>query len=361
MPQYNDFRDLTVKPDEEGFATIQVEEDVSRIALCTLSAINLGNIRSLDDIEGWMWNAVRGLDQLLDYQDYLVPAAREATLDYRPLGIGIINLAYYFAKNNVTYDDPEAHQLIHDTMEAVQFYGIKASIELAKRKGPCRLYERTKYSQGLLPIDHYKKSVDEIVKPNYSLDWAWLREELKQHGMRNATITALMPAETSAKIVNATNGVEPVRSLVTVKGNKSNISKQVVPEIHRLKNKYQMLWDMEDMNGIIKTMAVIQKFTDQSISTNLSYNPAHYEGGKIPMSMMLRDLVLCARYGIKTLYYHNTRDGRDDDLQDHTEESKTEEPKWVAIPLNGPNGIEMVNVPAPIEVEDEEECESCTI
>jgi len=311
MPVYNDFRDLRQVPEDGSYTTIQVEEKTARIALCTLSAINLGNIRSLDDIEGWMYNAVRGLDQLLDYQNYLVPAARESTLDYRPIGVGIINLAYYFAKNNVKYSDPEAWQLIHDTMEAVQYYGIKASIDLAKKKGTCRLFERTKYAEGLMPIDHYNKNVDSIVKPIYKLDWEWLRNELITHGMRNSTITALMPAETSAKIVNATNGIEPVRALVTVKGNKANISKQVVPEIHKLKNKYDMLWDMESMEGVIKTMAVIQKFVDQSISTNLSYNPAHFKDGKIPMSVLQRDVLVANMYGIKTLYYHNTRDGRE--------------------------------------------------
>lgn len=347
MPQYNDFRDLKVNTGDNGVAVIKVEEDTSRIALCTLSAINLGNIKALDDIEGWMNNAVRGLDQLLSYQDYLLPAAREATLDYRPLGIGLINLAYYFAKNNVRYDDPEAWQLMHETMEAIQFYGIKASVQLAKEKGPCRLFERTKYGQGLLPIDHYNKNVDEIVKPKYNLDWEWLRGELKQHGIRNGTITALMPAETSAKIVNATNGVEPVRSLVTVKGNKANVSKQVVPEIYRLKNRYHMLWDMDNMEGIIKTMAVIQKFTDQSISTNLSYNPQHYEDNQIPMSKMLRDLLLCNKYGIKTLYYHNTRDGRDDDLQDHTEVKKEESDVGAVAEV--------------LQLPDDDDCDSCKI
>lgn len=352
MAQYNDFRDLTVKPEEGGFTTIRVEEDVSRIALCTLSAINLGNIKSLEDIEGWMWNAVRGLDQLLTYQDYLLPAAREATLDYRPLGVGVINLAYYLAKNNLRYDDSDAHVLIHETMEAIQFYGIKASIELAKRKGPCRLFERTTYGQGLLPIDHYNKNVDEIVKPEYSLDWEWLRKELNQYGIRNATITALMPAETSAKIVNATNGVEPVRSLVTVKGNKANISKQVVPEIHRLKNRYHMLWDMKDMDGVIKSMAVIQKFTDQSISTNLDYNPEHYPDGKIPMSVMLRDLVKFTRYGGKTLYYHNTRDGRDDDMQDIEEEKEKEQ----TLAEKAEEAGIAIELP-----QDDEECDACNI
>lgn len=357
MPTYNDFRDLVEMPkSEEGYTILQVEEDKARIALCTLSAINLGNIKSIDDIEGWMYNAVRGLDNLLDYQHYLLPAAREGTLDYRPVGVGLINLAYYFAKNNVKYGDKEACQLIHETMEAIQFYGIKASIKLAKRKGPCRLFERTQYARGLLPIDHYNKNVDEIIKPKYNLDWEWLRGELKQHGMRNATITAVMPAETSAKIVNATNGVEPVRSLVTVKGNKANISKQVVPEIHRLKNKYDMLWDMETMEGVIKTMAIIQKFVDQSISTNLSYNPQHHKEGKLPMSILLRDLLLCNKYGIKTLYYHNTRDGRDDDLQDHTEITVGEYEHMHTAIIAGANAELFGRFG-----EEEEECESCAI
>lgn len=350
MVQYNDFRNLTEQP-KNDFFTITIEEDTSRIALCTLSAINLGNIKSLDDIEGWMNNAVRGLDNLFDYQDYLLPAAREATLDYRPIGVGIINLAYYFSKNNMTYNDPNAWQLIHETMEAIQFYGIKASMEISKKKGPCRLFEKTKYGQGLFPIDHYNKNIDELVKPKYDLDWKWLRKKVKKHGMRNSTITAIMPAETSCKIVGATNGVEPVRALVTVKGNKANISKQVVPEINRLKNKYDMLWDMKSMEGIIKTMAVIQKFIDQSISTNLSYNPEHYEGGKVPMSILLRDMLICNKYGIKTLYYHNTRDGRDDDLQDTT----------VIEELNETTNIFEKEKETNNEIYEEQECDSCSI
>jgi len=348
MATYNDFRDLTVKPNGE-YATLKVVEDKSRIALCTLSAINLGNIRSLDDIEGWMFNAVRGLDQLLTYQDYMLPAAREATLDYRPIGVGVVNLAYYLAKNNMVYNSPEAWHLIHETMEAIQFYGIKASVELAKKKGPCRLFERTKYGQGLLPIDHYNKNIDEFVSPDYSLDWQWLRSEMALYGIRNATITALMPAETSAKIMNATNGVEPIRSLVTVKGNKSNVSKQVVPEINRLKNKYDPLWEMQTMEGIIKSMATIQKFVDQSISTNLSYNPAHWPNNEIPMSVMLRDLLLCNKYGIKTLYYSNILDGRDDDLQDHT--TKSDRDDTPEMPQNTESGA------GPID----DECDACTI
>lgn len=314
-------------------------DENGRIALCTLSAMNLGNIRSLDDIEGWMYNAVKGLDTLLDYQSYPLPASQEATTDYRPLGVGVINLAYYLAKNGVKYGDEEANQLIHDTFEAIQYYGIKASVQLAKERGPCRRWKDTKYGQGLLPIDHYNKNVDSLVKPNYKLDWEWLRQEVLTHGIRNATITALMPAESSAKISNSTNGVEPVRSLVTVKGNKSNISKQVVPEVTKLKNKYDMLWDMNSMAGVIKTMAVIQKFVDQSISTNLSYNPAHWPDGKISVGAMLKDLLLCNKFGIKTLYYHNTNDNREENMVDA---AKTPE----------------IEVEAKVE---EEVCDSCTI
>lgn len=291
-------------------------DDQGEIALCSLSAINLGNIKSFDDLEGICRNAVRGLDNLLSYQDYLLPAARTSTEKYRPLGIGVINLAYYLAKNGYKYSDPEAHKLVHDTMEAIQYYCIKASIELAKEKGPCKGLNETKYGQGLLPIDHYNTNVDEIIAPKYNLNWEWLRKELKKYGIRNATLTALMPAETSAKISNATNGVEPVRSLITTKGNKSNVSRQVVPEYTRLKNKYDLLWDMKSNEGVIKTMAVIQKFVDQSISTNNNYNSAHYPNNEIPMSVLVKDLLMCNKYGLKTLYYLNTNDQRDVELSD---------------------------------------------
>lgn len=292
------------------------------IALCSLSAINLGNIKSFDDLESICRNAVRGLDNLLSYQDYMVPAAKTSTDKYRPLGIGVINLAYYLAKNGVKYNDPEAHKLIHETMEAIQYYCIKASVELAKEKGACKGLEFTKYGQGLLPIDHYNKNVDEIIAPKYNLNWEWLRKELKTHGIRNATLTALMPAETSAKISNATNGVEPVRSLITTKSNKSNVSRQVVPEYSRLKNKYDLLWDMESNDGVIKSMAVLQKFVDQSISTNSNYNPAHYPNGEIPMSVLLKDLFTCNKYGLKTLYYFNTNDQRDVEMSQPKEEEQ---------------------------------------
>jgi ribonucleoside-diphosphate reductase alpha chain len=327
--------------DADG-AVVDINRDESEIALCTLAAINLGNVKSLDSLENVCRNAVRMLDNLLDYQDYMVPAARNSTMKYRPLGIGITNLAYYLAKNGVTYSSTEGHKLVHDTMEAIEFYCIKASVELAKERGPCLGIENTKWAKGIMPIDHYNKRVDEIIPNVLNLDWEWLRDELKKYGIRNATLTAMMPAESSSRIFNSTNGVEPVRSLITVKGNKHHTTKQVVPEFTRLKKKYDMLWDMTTMDGIIKTMAVIQKFTCQSISTNLSYNPAHFENGEIPLSLMLKDILKANYYGLKTLYYHNTRDGREDEI---VEEKKPQ--------------VEAEQAPAE-EILDET-CGSCTI
>lgn len=324
---------------------VTVTKDISEIALCTLAAINLGNVRGLDDLDSICRNAVRALDSLLSYQDYMVTAARTSTDKYRPLGIGITNLAYYLAKNGVKYSDQAAHELMHDTMEAISFYCIKASVELAKEKGRCPGFENTKWADGLLPIHRYNKNVDEIVKPRTNLDWNWLGEQLAQYGIRNATLLAMMPAESSSRIFNSTNGVEPVRALITTKGNKSHVSTQVVPEYNRLKNRYDLLWDMQGMDGIIKMMAVIQKFTCQSISTNLSYNPEHYPNGEIPLSLMVGDLLKANYYGLKTIYYHNNRDGADD--------TKVEDAKELVEVK-----VEETTSPEP---ETEEACDACSI
>lgn len=311
-----------------GSLDLKVTKDISEIALCTLAAINLGNVTNLDDLEHSCRDAVYSLDSLLDYQDYMVTAARTSTEKYRPLGIGITNLAYYLAKNGLKYSDQSAYDLMHDTMEAISFYCIKASIELAKEKGRCPGFEETKWADGLLPIDRYNKNVDRISNPSLKLDWNWLREQLALYGIRNATLIAMMPAESSSRIFNSTNGVEPIRSLITTKMNKSHISRQIVPEFSRLKNKYDPLWEMTSMEGIIKLMAVLQKFTCQSISTNLSYNPAHYENGEIPMTVMVGDLLMANYYGLKTLYYHNTRDASDDTkVEDAVVEPKYAEPE----------------------------------
>ena len=296
-----------------------INDKNGEIALCTLSAFNLGALESLDELEGLADLAVRALDALLDYQDYPIKAAEIATMNRRTLGIGVINYAYYLAKNNVKYSDDSAIGLTHRTFEAIQYYLLKASINLAKEFGACPLFNETTYSQGILPIDTYKKDLDSICNESLHLDWETLRADIVEHGLRNSTLTALMPSETSSQIANATNGIEPPRGLVSIKASKDGILKQVVPEFERLKGQYELLWQMPNNDGYLKLVGVMQKFVDQAISSNTSYDPQRFEGGRVPMKQMLKDLLTAYKYGLKTLYYHNTRDGADDtqvDLQD---------------------------------------------
>ncbi len=297
--------DLPTKPLKHVF-----DED-GEISLCTLAAVNWGKIRSKHDFARVCELAVRGLDEILDYQDYPVRAAEIGTMNRRPLGIGIINLAYWLAKNDLSYQNisEEGLKKLHEWTEAWSYYLIKASIELAKEKGPCLSLNETKYSQGTLPIDTYKRDVDLLVEPVYDLDWDLLREELQIHGIRNSTLMALMPSETSAQISNSTNGIEPIRALVSVKTSKDGVLKQVAPEVRRLKNKYDLLWDQKSPEGYLKICAVLQKFIDQGISVNTSYNPKHYEDEQIPMSELIRDVIMFYKYGGKQLYYFNTADG----------------------------------------------------
>ncbi|HLT98240.1 MAG TPA: class 1a ribonucleoside-diphosphate reductase subunit alpha [Burkholderiaceae bacterium] len=282
------------------------------IALCTLSALNLGALESLDEIESLADLIVRALDALLDYQDYPVKAALNATEKRRSLGVGVINYAYYLAKNGVRYSDDSALALTHRTFEAIQYYLLKASVQLSREYGPCKAFDETTYAAGILPIDTYKKDLDSICNEPLHLDWESLRAEIQQHGLRNSTLTALMPSETSSQIANATNGIEPPRGLVSVKQSKDGILRQVVPEFDRLKDQYELLWRMPSNDGYLKLVGVMQKFVDQSISANTNYDPQRFEGGRVPMKQLLRDLLLAYKYGVKTLYYHNTRDGADD-------------------------------------------------
>jgi len=285
-----------------------INDENGEISLCTLAAINWGKIKKPSDFEKPCTLAVRALDALLDYQDYPVKAAKIGTMNRRPLGVGIINFAYWLAKNGTSYTDPNL-DMIHEYAEAWSYYLIKASVDLAEEYGPCTLHSDTLYSAGVMPIDTYKKDVDELANPVYKMDWDALAYKANQYGIRNSTLMALMPAETSAQISNSTNGIEPPRSLVSIKQSKDGVLKQVVPEIHKLKNKYELLWDQQSPEGYIQIMAVLQKFIDQSISTNTSYNPKFYEDGKIPMSEMLKHLLMMYKYGIKTGYYFNTNDG----------------------------------------------------
>jgi ribonucleoside-diphosphate reductase alpha chain len=285
-----------------------VNDPNGEIALCTLSAINWGAFKEPHEMERACTLAVRGLDSLLSYQNYPILAAQLATERRRPLGVGIINLAYWMAKNDMSYSEPNL-SLIDTWAQHWSYYLIKASADLAQEFGACPGSEDTKYHTGILPVDTYKTEVDELVAPNQAVDWDSLREQLRTHGIRNSTLMALMPAETSAQISNSTNGVEPPRSFVSVKQSKDGVLKQVVPEYRRLKNKYELLWNQSSPEGYLKIMAVLQKYIDQGISVNTSYNPQFYEDEKISMSDMLKHVLMFYRYGGKQLYYFNTYDG----------------------------------------------------
>ena len=297
--------DLPTKPLKD------INDENGEISLCTLAAINWGKIRDPADFERPCTLAVRALDELLDYQDYPVLAARNSTMARRPLGVGIINLAYWLARNDLSYQHIDADGLnkLHAFAEGWSYYLIKASIDLAKEKGACTKSGETKYGQGIFPIDTYKRDVDELATPQYRFSWGELAADARAYGIRNSTLMALMPSETSAQISNATNGIEPPRSLVSVKQSKDGVLKQVVPEVRKLKNKYDLLWDQKTPEGYLKIVAVLQKFIDQGISVNTSYNPKFYEEEQIPMSEMLKHLLMFYKYGGKQLYYFNTNDG----------------------------------------------------
>ena len=319
-----------------------VDDPEGEIALCTLSAINWGAFREPEEMERACTLAVRGLDALLSYQNYPILAAELATGNRRPLGVGIINLAYWLAKNDTSYSDPGALELVDTWAQHWSYYLIKASADLAEEIGACPKTNETKYGDGILPVDTYKKDVDELVAHEDKVDWQGLREQLQATGIRNSTLMALMPAETSAQISNSTNGIEPPRSYVSIKQSKDGVLKQVVPEYRHLKNKYELLWDQRSPEGYLKIMAILQKYIDQGISVNTSYNPQHFEDEKIPMSDMLKHLIMFYKYGGKQLYYFNTYDGSGEIDVDKMNASQ---------PL-----MESVN-----HMTDEEVCDSCAI
>jgi ribonucleoside-diphosphate reductase alpha chain len=295
-----------------------VEDEEGEIALCTLSAFNLGAIQSLDDFEGLSDLVVRALDALLDYQDYPLPAARKATMNRRTLGVGVINYAYYLAKHGVKYSDGSANDLTHRTFEAMQYHLLKASMNLAKEQGRCPAFNETNYAKGLMPVDTYKKDIDQLCAEPLHYDWDQLRADIMEYGLRNSTLTALMPSETSSQISNATNGIEPPRGYISVKASKDGILKQVVPEFTELKSNYELLWNIGSNDGYLHLVSIMQKFIDQSISANTNYDPTRYESGRVPMKQLLQDLLTAYKFGVKTLYYHNTRDGAKDDQKDVT-------------------------------------------
>ena len=320
-----------------------IDDKTGEIALCILSAINVGKIRDLSDLEVLCDLAVRSLDELIDFQQYPVNAAAIATRARRSLGIGYIGLAHYLAKNGEHYGDKRAWELVHDLSEAFQYYLIKSTVNLAKEKGACEYSANTKYGNGILPIDTYKKDVDEIVSNDLKYDWESLRALVLEHGVRNSTLSAQMPSESSSVVSNATNGIEPPRGYLSIKKSKKGPLKQIVPGYQHLKNNYTLLWDMESNEGYINVVAVMQKFFDQAISGNWSYNPEHYPDNEVPVSVMAQDLLTTYKYGWKTSYYQNTYDIKTDEI---------EEPPAPSTDLG-----ELVSC---ILTEDED-CESCKI
>jgi len=317
-----------------------IDDETGEIALCILSAINVGKIRDVEDLEVLCDLSVRSLDELIDFQGYPVRAAENATRARRSLGIGYIGLAHYLAKHGEHYGDKGAWKLVHDLTEAFQYYLIKSSVNLAKEKGACEYSSRTKYGHGILPIDTYKKDVDEIVPNNLKYDWESLRSLVLEHGIRNSTLSAQMPSESSSVVSNATNGIEPPRGYLSIKKSKKGPLKQIVPSYGTLKNNYTLLWDMKSNEGYINVVSVMQKFFDQAISGNWSYNPEHYENNEVPVSVMANDFLTTYKYGWKTSYYQNTYDVKTDEV----EEEKNELNNLV-------NDI----------LDSEEECESCKI
>ena len=296
-----------------------INDEESEIALCTLGAINWGKIKTPSDLSAPCEVLVRALDALLDYQEYSVIAAKNHTMKRRPIGVGVINYAYWLAKNDTNYTSTNL-DMVHEYAEAWSYYLINASVNLAEEFGPCPAWDETKYGQGILPIDTYKSDVDTLVEPNYKMDWHSLRERLKKFKIRNSTLMCGMPSETSSQISNATNGFEPPRSIVSSKGSKDGILPQVVPESKKLSKQYELLWDQKSPIGYLKNMAVMQKFMDQSISTNFSYNPIFFEDNKVPMSVLLQDMLWAYKYGIKTGYYLNTNDqAGEEDVSDSCE------------------------------------------
>ena len=340
---------------------IQHIDDVNgEIALCILSAINVGSINDLSELESVCDLAVRALDEIIDYQDYPVKAAEVSTKARRSLGIGYIGLAHYLAKMDLKYSDPKAWEAVDRLSEAFQYYLLRASCNLAEEKGKCSAFDRTKYADGLLPIDHYKKEVDEIVPHKTRMAWESLRKDIAKHGLRHSTLSAQMPSESSSVVSNETNGIEPPRAILSIKKSKKGPLKQIVPGYPKLKNSYTLLWDQKSNEGYIKIVAMMQKYFDQAISGNWSYNPLNYENNEVPLSEMAGDMLTAYKYGWKTSYYQNTYDfkGEEEDLQ----------PSGIA-PIHAKDDgedVELTNSETSVKIntsaaDDEEACDACTI
>ena len=318
-----------------------IDDPNGEIALCILSAVNVGKVSKKEELEEICDLAVRGLEELVDYQEYPVAAAELSTKNRRSLGIGYIGLAHYLAKQGEHYDDPKAWKLVHDLSESFQYYLLKSSNAIAQEKGKCGYFDRTKYADGILPIDTYKRDIDEFCGTELNHDWDSLRASIATHGLRHSTLSAQMPSESSSVVSNATNGIEPPRGYLSIKKSKKGPLKQIVPGFQYLKNNYTLLWDMLDNTGYINVVSVMQKFFDQAISGNWSYNPKNYADNEVPVSEMAQDLLRTYKYGWKTSYYQNTYDFKSDE---NIEDSKS-----------------LDNLVGELEVAEEDDCESCKI
>ena len=319
-----------------------IDDPEGEIALCILSAINVGKVKSDEEFEELCDLSVRGLEELIDYQNYPVEAAEISTKARRSLGVGFIGLAHYLAKLGFNYDSQEAWDAVHGLSESFQYFLLKSSNQIAKEKGACKYFNRTKYSQGILPIDTYKKDVDEISSVPYQHDWETLRANIQAHGLRHSTLSAQMPSESSSVVSNATNGIEPPRGYLSIKKSKKGPLKQIVPQYQSLKNHYTLLWEMKSNRGYINVVAVMQKFFDQAISGNTSYNPENYPNNEVPVSVLAQDLLTCFRTGWKTMYYQNTYDIKSDEV--------VEEPKQ-----------DLQSLLQELSNSGEEDCQSCKI
>ena len=343
-----------------------IHDEQGEIALCILSAVNVGALKELSELENLCDLSVRALEQIIDYQDYPVKAAEVSTKTRRSLGIGYIGLAHYLAKNGVKYSDPEAWTLVDRLSEAFQYHLLRSSCDVAMEKGKCDGFDRTKYADGLLPIDHYKKDVDKVVPHKQRMAWESLRKDIAKYGLRHSTLSAQMPSESSSVVSNETNGIEPPRALLSIKKSKKGPLKQIVPEFQKLKNEYTLLWEMESNEGYINVVAMMQKYFDQAISGNWSYNPLQYENNEVPLSAMAQDMLTAYKMGWKTSYYQNTYDfkGEEEEVQPAGLAAVKDEDEGEDIilepqdPTNKVNGDTTIST---VAVDDSDECEACTI
>ena len=335
-----------------------IHDDQGEIALCILSAVNVGGLNDLGELESICDLAVRALEQIIDYQDYPVKAAEVSTKRRRSLGIGYIGLAHYLAKNGVKYSDPKAWDLVDRLSEAFQYHLLRASCNIAMEKGKCEAFDRTKYADGLLPIDHYKKDVDKIVPHKQRMAWESLRKDIAKHGLRHSTLSAQMPSESSSVVSNETNGIEPPRALLSIKKSKKGPLKQIAPGFPKLKNDYTLLWDMPSNEGYINVVAMMQKYFDQAISGNWSYNPTHFDNNEVPLSVMAQDMLTAYKLGWKTSYYQNTYDfkGDDEDVQPAGIAAQLEDEGEDVI-LEPENTVEQINT----DIIEGDDCDACTI